>query len=95
MIPLSYIVIGWLILLLIYLIFLLLTLTQMLKHGTKSPATVISTFVFMSVSAIVLFASANIVLRSDWSQPVQILPNGFTSLIPGSTESITDITLEP
>lgn len=95
MIPLSYIVVAWLILILVYLIFVLLTLFQMFKHGTRSPATVISTFVFLGISAIVLFVSANVVIGTNWNQPVQILPTGLTSIMPGPSSGITDITIEP
>lgn len=95
MIPLSYLVVAWLLFLVVYVIFVLLTLKQMLKHGTRTPATVIATFLFMGIAAIALFGSANVVLGTDWDQPVQILPTGMTSLIPGSSNTITDITIEP
>ncbi len=95
MIPLSYIVVAWLILILIYLVFVLLTLSQMFKHGTRSPTTVVSTFAFMIISAIALFMSANVVLQTDWDQSVQILPTGLTSIVPGTSSGITDITIEP
>lgn len=81
MIPLSYFLIVWVILLAIFGVMMLLTLIQMLRHGLSSIETYLVTAVFLSVTAIVVIGTALLLARVDWSTPVQILPDGVSGFL--------------
>jgi len=76
MIPLSYLLIAWLVLLVIFGIMLLLTLIQTLRHGLPTPTTYILTTLFLTVIALVLFGVSGHLLNVDWSQSVTLMPGG-------------------
>lgn len=78
MIPLSYFLIAWVILLAIFGMMTLLTLLQMLKHGLPSPMTYASTFLFLIVTAGVVVGSAMYFAGVDWSSSVELVPSGVT-----------------
>lgn len=67
MIPLSYFLIGWTILLAFFGVLLLLTLIQMLRHGLSVTATYVSTFIFLIVTAAVVLGTAFYLSSVDWS----------------------------
>lgn len=77
MIPLSYFLIGWTILLAIFGVLMLLTLIQMLQHGLPTSSTYISTFIFLIVTASVVLSTAFYLSKVDWSITVNVIP-GFS-----------------
>lgn len=82
MIPLSYFLIAWIVLLGIFGIVLLLTLIQVLRHGLPSAGTYVATFLFLAVIALVLLSVSGYLLTVDWTEPI--------ALIPGSAERAAD-----
>jgi hypothetical protein len=95
MIPLSWFLVAWLILLAIYALLVLFTLIQMLRHGLPSPLTYASTFLFVAVIAAVVLGSGMYFLNVNWNESVSLLPSSINALIPGdvSSEGPVDIPL--
>ena len=90
MIPLSYFLIAWVILLVIFGVLMLLTLVQMLRHGLASPSTYISTFMFLVVTAGVLLWTLMYFTSVDWNTSINVLPEGIETLfgVPASSDSL-------
>ena len=78
MIPLSYFLIAWVILLAVFGIMTLLTLVQMLKHGLPSPMTYASTFLFLIVTIGVIVGSAVYFTGVDWTMTISLIPSEIT-----------------
>jgi len=83
MIPLSYFLIAWIILLAIFGFLLLLTLIQMLRHGLPMPSTYISTFLFLAVIAFVVLGVGGHLTTVDWSQSVSLIPSNANAYLIG------------
>lgn len=76
MIPLSFFLTAWIILLAIFGFVLMLTLIQVLRHGLPTAGTYISTFAFLTVIALVLLGVGGHLMTVDWATSVAIIPNG-------------------
>lgn len=77
MVPLSYFLIAWAILLAIFGVVMFVTLVQMLRHGLPSLSTYVSTLVFLLVTAGVVVGTSLYLTRVDWSTKVQIVPSAL------------------
>ena len=74
MIPLSWMLLGWLAAVGLFLILALLTLIIHIKYAVSSFTTYAMTAVFLGVTVLVLFISANYIGSVDWSQEVDLAP---------------------
>ncbi len=83
MIPLSTFLIAWIVLLAIFGFVLMLTLIQMLRHGLPTTGTYISTFLFLTVIALVILGVGGHLTTVDWTTQIAVLPSG--------TERTTDV----
>jgi hypothetical protein len=90
MIPLSYFLIAWVILLAIFGVLMVLTLVQLLRFGLASPSTYMSTLVFLVVTTGVVLYTLTSFARVDWSTPISLMPAGVESLfgIPEPNETL-------
>ncbi|HEU0051411.1 MAG TPA: hypothetical protein VFQ60_05155 [Patescibacteria group bacterium] len=80
MLPLSWFLIGWLILMAIFAIVVLLTITVYLRYGVAYPTTYIASIIFLSVIAIVFISACSYLAGVDWSgsiNPFGIKPSLF------------------
>lgn len=84
MIPLSYFLIAWVILLAIFGVMMLLTLVQMLRHGLPSPWTYITTFIFLIVTAGVVIGSGLYFTGVDWTTTINVIPAEVLPIFPGT-----------
>jgi mannose/fructose/N-acetylgalactosamine-specific phosphotransferase system component IID len=89
MIPLSYFLITWTILLAIFGVVLLLTLVQMLKHGLSRTGTYVSTFIFLVVTAGVVIWTAFYLSSVDWSIGIKVIPDGIPGFSMPAEEGVT------
>ncbi len=89
MIPLSYFLVAWTILLAIFGIIMMLTLIQMLRHGLPSASTYVSTFIFLVVTAGVVIWTAFYLSTVDWSVQIHAIPSG----VPGFSLPDEGVTL--
>ena len=82
MIPLSYFLVAWVILLAIFGVMLMLTLVQMLRHGLSTFGTYASTFIFL-VSTVGVLIGVTIYLGGvDWKTEVNVIPEIQSPLFP-------------
>ncbi|MDO8584232.1 MAG: hypothetical protein Q7R83_03590 [bacterium] len=75
MISLSWILIGWLILMAIYALFVLLTITVYLRYGVAYPTTYVATAFFLGVMTFVVIGVGSYFLTVDWSQTINVFGN--------------------
>lgn len=80
MLPLSLILIVWLILMAIFALSVLLTVTVYLRYGIAYPTTYIATSVFLGVIALVLLGIGSYLLTVDWSAAINVFGNVRPSL---------------
>ncbi|MEK7655706.1 MAG: hypothetical protein AAB386_03440 [Patescibacteria group bacterium] len=72
MIPLSIFLLAWLILLLIWMFFAIISSTQMLRFAVSGPMAYYATGFFMMISVIILAATIFYLLTADWSLVLNI-----------------------
>ena len=77
MIPLTWFLAGWAVLLVIFAFATFLTVAMTIRYGLSCFSTYIATTLFLGVIAFVLFASGGYLLTVDWSQ-------GFSLYSPSS-----------
>lgn len=70
MIPMSFLLLAWLILLAIYVLFAILTLGVHLRYGVSNAFTAISAGVFLGISILIILAAGIYFLQIDWSRNV-------------------------
>ena len=75
MIPLSWLLIGWLIAIGLFLILALLTLAINIKYAVSSFMTYAMTALFLGVTLFILFITASYISTIDWSQDVDVIPS--------------------
>lgn len=85
MVPLTTFLIIWIILLAIYGLLVLVTLIQMLRHGLPSAAAYVTTFVFLIVSAGVIFGTGWYLTDVDWTVSVNMMPEGILPFFLGGS----------
>ncbi len=85
MAPLTYFLIAWVAFLAVYGILVLVTLIQMLRHGLPSTATYVTTFVFLIVSAGVIFGTSWYLTDVDWTVSVNMVPEGILPFFLGGS----------
>lgn len=81
MIPLSYFLAAWVILLGIFGVMTLLTLIQMLKHGLSTFWTYASTFLFLIVVVGVVIGVTWQLGNVDWNTPITVVPANLDSAL--------------
>ncbi|MEN9557781.1 MAG: hypothetical protein RL141_150 [Candidatus Parcubacteria bacterium] len=86
MIPLFAFLIIWVVLLGVFGVITLLTLSQVLRHGLPASSTYLVTFFFLVVVSTVVVASVLFVSQVDWSTSVALLPSGIGGWLPGTVE---------
>lgn len=94
MIPMGYFLLAWMILLGIHGVLTLLTLMQLFRNGSHSPATYLAAFGFLAVIVGVVIGSGSYFLNVDWNQQIDIVPSGLRSVIPGINTAPDDILLD-
>ena len=72
MIPLSYFLLAWFVLLGLFGLMTLLSVMQLLRYGMAGAGTYLSTTFFFLVVLIVVFGTSTYLLSVDWSQSVDI-----------------------
>lgn len=85
MIPLSYFLIAWTVLLAVFGFMTLLTLIQMLRHGLPSLTTYLTTFIFLLVTAGVIIGTALYLSQADLTVNITVVPSWLLSLFPSGT----------
>lgn len=70
MIPMSFLLIAWLILLAIFVLFALLTLAVHMRFGISNAFTATSAGIFLAVSILVILGAGIYFLRVDWSRDI-------------------------
>jgi hypothetical protein len=89
MIPMSFLLLAWFILVAIFVLFALLTLAVHIRFGISNALTTISAGIFLGVSIFIIFAAGIYFLQVDWKQNV-----GFIELAPfGTQESVSEFEL--
>lgn len=73
MIPMSFLLLAWLILLGIFVIFAILTIGVHLRFGISNTFTAISAGVFLAVSILVILGTGIYFLQVDWSRDLGIV----------------------
>ena len=68
MIPLTLFLFVWLILLVIFLLFALISVVQMLRYSVAGTTAYITTSVFIGVVAVTIFSTGLFLVNVDWSQ---------------------------
>lgn len=86
MIPLSYFLIAWAVLLAVFGFMTLLTLIQMLRHGLPSMSTYASTFLFLIVAAGVVIGTALYLFQADMSVSINLVPTSLLPIFPDGTQ---------
>ena len=80
MIPLVWLLLAWLVLIGIFALATLLTLTTYLNYGLSSLATYVSTALFLGVVVLVLMGTGSFLLTIDWSQSLNVFGTASGSL---------------
>lgn len=75
MLSLSWLLVGWLIAVGLFLIFALLTLGINLKYGVSNFTTYAMSALFVGVSVFVLLMTASYISTVDWSQGITMTPS--------------------
>jgi hypothetical protein len=89
MFPLGYFLIAWILLLALYAFLVLLTLTQMLRHGLPTRATYVSTSIFLIVVVAVVLGTGFYLIGVDWTERVNVLPEGFRFFLGGAEMEVS------
>lgn len=74
---LSILLIPYILFIIAWFIFCIVAVYHMMKFGFKNFTTFITTFIFISVAIIMLYASFNYINKIDWQTEVTILKNAF------------------
>ncbi len=88
MIPLTYFLIAWVVLLGIFGLIMLVTLLQMLRHGLPSTATYIATLLFLIVTAGVVIGTSLYLTQTDWDVGINVVPSELMQIFPSRGESL-------
>jgi hypothetical protein len=83
MLPLSWFLMAWLVLVIIHLLLASVTIMMHLRYGVTGFGTYLSSLVFIGVIVLTLLFTASYLLTVDWNQSLRILP-GFSLTIPSS-----------
>jgi hypothetical protein len=81
MIPMSFFLLAWFVLVFIFVIFAILSLAVHMKFGLSTAFTTVSAGIFLGVSILVMAAAGVYILRVDWSRNL-----GAGQLSPFGTE---------
>ncbi len=72
MLPLSYFLLAWIILLAIFGLVALISIMQMLRYGVVGIGTYLSTILFLLVSMVVVLGTGIFLTRVDWTQSMNL-----------------------
>jgi hypothetical protein len=81
MLPLSWFLLAWLVLVIIHLLIAGITLMMHLRYGVTGFGTYTSSLVFVGVIAFTLLLTGSYLIMVDWTQTIPVLP-GFSLTIP-------------
>lgn len=83
MIPLYWILVGWLVAVLIFCLLAIMTFVVQMRFGIRSRMMFASGALFLGVSAVVLMTTLAYIGSVSWDQPIEyanyFLPHDFTS----------------
>ena len=88
MIPLTYFLIAWVVLLGIFGLAMFVTLLEMLKHGLPAMTTYVATFIFLIVTASVVVGTSLYLTQTDWSIGINIVPPELMQIFPTRDQSL-------
>jgi len=89
MIPMSFLLLAWLIFVAIFVLFALLTIAVHIRFGISNPITTVSAGIFLTVSILVILATGIYFLQVDWSKNVGLFnANSF-----GTQQSVSEFEL--
>ena len=72
MLPLSYFLLAWIILLAIFGLVALISIMQMLRYGVVGIGTYLSTILFLLVSMVVVLGTGIFLTRVDWTHSMNL-----------------------
>lgn len=75
MIPLSYFLVAWLVLVALFALMTFITVIMNVRYGLSGLMTYVSTGVFLAVICAVLLGVGGYFATIDWSQEVDLLPS--------------------
>ena len=81
MIPLSYFLIFWLVLIVIHAIASFISIVQMTRFSVAGPMVYVSTIGFLAVSLLVILTTGAYLLTVDWSQALDV-GSVFSTVLP-------------
>lgn len=70
MIPMSFLLLAWLVLVAIFVLFALLTIGVHIRFGISNTTTTVTAGIFLTVSILVILATGIYFLQVDWSKNV-------------------------
>jgi hypothetical protein len=88
MIPLTYFLVAWVVLLGIFGLMMLVTLLQMLRHGLPSTITYITTFFFLVVTAGTVIGTSLYLTQVDWNVGINVIPRELLQIFPQRDQSL-------
>lgn len=74
MIPFSWLLLGWLVMLGLFGLLALITLFTHVRYGVANMTTYLSTLLFLGVATIALFLTGTYLAQVDWSQSLDLGP---------------------
>ncbi len=72
MLPLSWLLLGWLVMIGVFFLTSLITLFTLIRNGVAGAMTYASTLIFIFISAGALLFTVNYFFQVDWSQSIDI-----------------------
>lgn len=74
MLPLSWLLLTWLIMLGLFFLVALITLFTHLRYGVANFMTYFSTLIFVGVTTLALLVTSNYLVQVDWTQTLDLGP---------------------
>lgn len=74
MIPFTWLLLGWLVMLGFFALLALITLFTHVRYGVANVTTYLSTLLFLGVATIALFLTGTYFAQVDWSQSLDLSP---------------------